>query len=86
MIENNIFVFFRLMFAQKRHPEQVYRSCQGVLSLQRKTPEATFKKACSMAMKVEQYTYGFIQNIIKNKMTEIPEAPKKESLPEHENM
>ena len=77
---------FSLMFAQKRHPEQVYRSCQGILSLQRKTSEATFKKACSMAMEVEQYTYGFIQNIIKNKMTEIPEIPKKDTLPEHKNI
>jgi transposase len=75
-----------LVFSQNRYPEQLYRSCDGLFSLQRTTPAETFGKACQIAIENKNYSYGFVQNLIKNKMTahenRLPDKP----LPEHENI
>lgn len=73
------------LFAQNRHPEQLYRSCDGLLNLQRKTDEMIFQKACMMAIEYQNYTYTFVLNILKNKMTEVPETKQAKPLPTHEN-
>ena len=76
-----------MVFKQDRHPEQLYRTCDGLLSLQRKTDIATFKKACLIALKNQVCSYKFITNIISNKMTDIPEEEKNNpALPEHKNI
>jgi hypothetical protein len=76
----------QLVFRQNRHPEQLYRTCDGLLSLQRKTLPETFKKACLIAIKNQIYSYKFISNIITNKMTDMPEEEIKPVLPEHNNI
>src|SRR5690606_31467198 len=37
-ISQNMHTLFERMFAQGKHPEQLYRSCDGLLSIARKTP------------------------------------------------
>lgn len=76
----------QLLFEQQRHPEHLYRSCDGLLSLQRKTNPETFKKACQMAIEHKNYSYSFILNILKNKMTEQQETKQGQPLPEHKNI
>ena len=78
--------FMVLMFAQDRHPEQLYRTCDGLLSLQRKTDQEVFHKACLMAIEHQNYSYRFIVNIMTNKMTGQPETKQKKPLPDHENL
>ncbi|NEW84846.1 MAG: IS21 family transposase [Mariniphaga sp.] len=73
------------LFAQNRHPEQLYRTCDGLLNLQRKTDEMIFEKACMMAIEYQNYTYTFVLNILKNKMTEESEIKQAKPLPTHEN-
>jgi hypothetical protein len=82
-------VLFQLighLFAQNRHPEQLYRTCDGLLNLQRKTDEKNFNKACLMGIEHQNYSYGFILNILKNKMTNEPETKQEKPLPNHENL
>ena len=55
------------LFAQNRHPEQLYRTCDGLLNLQRKTDPKIFDKACQIAINQQTYTYAVVLNIIKNK-------------------
>lgn len=81
--------FYRLIqqvFQQNRYPEQLYRSCDGMFSLQRKTEPEIFSKACLIALKHENYTYGFLLNIIKNKMTDQQDPQPEKPLPDHENI
>lgn len=73
------------LFAQNRHPEQLYRTCDGLMNLQRKTDEKIFQKACLMAIEHQNYSYSFVFNILKNKMTEEPETKRAKPLPPHEN-
>ncbi|MGB4577337.1 MAG: IS21 family transposase [Paludibacter sp.] len=76
-----------LMFNQSgRHPEQLYRSCDGLLSLQRKTQPDTFEKACQLAIDNQNYSYRFINNILTNKMTEQPQPVCEKPLPVHSNI
>jgi hypothetical protein len=76
------------MFSSGRYPELLYRSCDGLLSLQRKTDAPVFEKACQMAIDNQNYSYRFINQIIKNKMTEQQEeqTPTEKPLPKHHNI
>jgi hypothetical protein len=75
-----------LMFNTGRHPELLYRSCDGLLSLQRKTDPASFEKACQMAIDNQNYSYRFINKILTNKMTEQLQTTAEKPLPSHSNI
>ena len=83
---DELYQLIALMFAQNRHPEQLYRTCDGLLNLQRKTDRCDFHKACLMAIKHQNYSYRFLVNILANKMTDQPEVKQKKPLPDHENL
>lgn len=85
-LSNTLGDLFELIFSQDKYPEQLYRSCDGLFSLQRNTLPDTFEKACKMAIEYRNYSYGFIQNIIKNKMTEYSKTDTGHKLPEHKNI
>jgi len=76
----------QLMFQQKRHPEQLYRTCDGLLSLQRKTDPEIFQKACLLAIDNQNYSYMFLLNILKNKMTEQVEVKQEQPIGNHINI
>lgn len=81
-----LYQLVQLVFEQQRHPEHLYRACDGLLSLQRKTDTEIFKKACQMAIDHKNYSYSFILNILKNKMTEQQQTKQDQPLPEHKNI
>jgi len=74
------------LFSQNRHPEQLYRTCDGLLNLQRKTDQKVFDKACQIAIDNHKYSYVFVLNILKNKMTHEPETKQSQPLPTHQNI
>lgn len=78
-----------LVFKQDRHPEQLYRSCDGMLALYRKCELSCFEKACRMAIEYQNYSYDFLRNVIEHKMTgeQGTGGTKKEKpLPAHQNI
>lgn len=79
---------FELIFKKNRYPEQLYKSCDGLLSLQRRVNAEAFNKACQMAIDHQNYTYTFIKNIIENKMAEHNDKTVTEAkpLPVHPNV
>ena len=83
---DELYRLFMLLFAQNRHPEQLYRSCDGLLNLQRKTDPKDFQKACNIAMENKNYSYSFVLNILKNKMTDQEETTNGKPLPNHKNL
>lgn len=82
-----LYRLIQMIFEQNRHPEQLYRTCDGLLNLQRKTDAKDFQKACLMAMEHQNYSYRFLANILTNKMTteDLQTNPGK-PLPSHENL
>jgi transposase len=74
------------LFEQETYPEQLFSTCDGLLSMQRKNDAETFDKACRIALENKLYSYHFIANIIKHKMTETkPETACQKPLPFHKN-
>lgn len=70
-------VFIREVFNQSRHPKQLYRTCEGFFSIQRKTDHESFTKARALAREYQNFSYHFLANIIKNNMTPYQEIKKK---------
>ena len=75
-----------LIFSQNRYPEQLYKTCDGLFGLLRKTEPEHFDKACQMAIDYQNYTYTFIKNILENKMTEPQDILPDKPLPKHGNL
>lgn len=77
----------QLIFDQPRHPEQLYRTCDGLLRLQKKAPAAAFAKACELAIEYRNFSYRFVERILQNNMEDHQDHPAKEqSLPIHGNI
>ena len=77
----------QLIFKQPQHPEQLYRTCDGLLRLQKTAPPAAFSKACEIAIEYKNFSYKFVERILKNKMEDHQDTPvKKQALPEHNNI
>lgn len=78
--------FVCILFEQQKYPEQVYRSCDGLLNLARQYDLDTIEKACKTAMEYKKFSYKFIQNIIENRMENESIPEKKRALPKHGNL
>lgn len=77
---------FERIFSQDRYPEQLYRSCDGLLALARKTDPEVFARACHLALEHQNYSYRFIDNLLKNNMTAHQEPTESKQLPKHGNV
>ncbi|TKG87731.1 IS21 family transposase [Puteibacter caeruleilacunae] len=83
---NELTELMDMLFKQNKHPEQLYRTCDGLLNLQRKTNPELFKKACKIALEHKVYSYRFLLNVINNKTTDWTQQTNKPALPKHENI
>jgi transposase len=79
-------VFGQMFSGEGVYPELLYRSCDGLLNLQRRSDPVLFAAACQMAIDYENCNYQFINNIIKNKMAVPPGQVGKKKLPDHDNI
>lgn len=77
------------IFKQNRPPEQLYRTCDGLLSLQRKTNAGHFSKACSIALTNNMLSYKALCKLIENKANfsdDVTGTNNTKPLPEHDNI
>lgn len=81
-----LYQYMEALFKQEKYPEQLYKTCEGVLNLARKTNLEPFTKACAIALEHQNYSYKFLQQVLENRMTEYPEEPVVKSLPSHGNI
>jgi len=84
-IDTDFHQLIEKIFEQPKYPEQLYKSCDGIFSIQRKTDREVFKKACIKCLNYGNYTYGFMLNIIKNNMLESEHPVTTKQLPAHKN-
>lgn len=80
-----LYQFTNGLFKQNKYPEQLYKTCDGILSLSRKIPRDTFIKACWIALE-NHYSYKFLKQLIENNMIENTPRPIVKPLPEHTNI
>lgn len=73
------------MFESTTVPETIFRRCDGLLSLCRKTNPVVFEKVCNIALENGINSYQFIKNMIENNMVN-DVANENKPLPEHPNI
>lgn len=73
------------IFQKAEEPEVLYKRCDGLLSLQRKTDPTLFERACRMAVENDILTYRFVKNVIENKAAEA-ESQDQIPIPKHDNI
>lgn len=75
------------LLSQRRHPQQAFRSCLGVLSLGQKYGIERLEAACARALKHSAVSWKSVQAILKNGPHHEPQSPQLTlDLPEHENL
>ena len=79
------------ILAERRHPEQGYRSCLGILRLGKRYGNDRLEAACARAMAVSARSYRHVDSILKAGLDRLPllvpepTAPT-ENVPDHENV
>jgi transposase len=72
------------VMATRRHPEQGYRSCLGILRLAQKYSPHRLERACRRALQLQGYSYSSIRSILERGLDGQPlpeDTPPQESLP-----
>lgn len=86
-IDESVGLVIAHLLQRPRHPEQNYKSCQGVLSLEKKAGRSKFIEACKIALQANIIGYGYIQNICSNPYSRLtPDPAPTGLLPTHENV
>jgi len=72
----------------RRHPEQSYRTCLGILRLAKSYSDARLEATCQRALILGAHSVRSLESILKNRLDEQPLQPDEErALPaEHENL
>jgi transposase len=78
------------ILAERRHPEQGYRSCLGILRLAKRFGRERLEAACARAGAVRARSYRHVESILKNGLDRLPspdEATEERApLAAHENV
>ena len=62
---------------ERRHPEQGYRACLGILRLAKRYDKPRLEAACARAMAAGGRSYRNVDSILKNGLDRIPLPPRK---------
>lgn len=60
------------ILAERRHPEQGYRSCLGILRLAKRYGNERLEAACGRALTVRARSYRHVESILKNGLDRLP--------------
>jgi transposase len=75
------------LFDGGRPAEQNYRTCDGLLSIHRKTTPEIFDEACKRAVEFKCYSYKYILSMVQKLQKDgLPETETFIPLPEHKNI
>jgi transposase len=87
-IDESVREFIVKVLESKAHPEQAYKTCQGVLNYERRVGRERLISACKRAMYYENYNYRIIKNILEKRLDLLYEEVKEPSsgIPKHENI
>ena len=88
-IHPDVEAYIRQVMEEKKHPEQAYKSCQGILSFARRVGNTRLTNACRWATSYGQYNYPIIKRILNNRQDEFPleaRAGQDPALPSLENI
>ena len=73
----------------RNYPEQAYKSCLGILNLEKKVGKERLIKACKRGLEYEIFSYKSIQKILENNLDKVDfdnDNTDHQKLPEHNNI
>ena len=86
-ISVDVKAYIEMILARKEHPEQLYKSCMGVLALGKRHGNDRLIDACRLGLKVGAVNYTFIKNALNNRTERLwMEDAVETALPEHGNI
>jgi len=75
------------LLASRKHPQQAYRSCLGLLRLASRYGEERLEAACRRALPAGIHSYKGVKNILDAKLDQVaPEEPVPDTATVHENV
>ncbi len=80
-VHEDVALYIAAVIEHKRHPEQAYRSCSGILGMARKVGAQRMASACRRAYSYSVFNYPIILQILEKKM-DLLEDEKQERLPD----
>lgn len=85
-IHPDVETYIQQVLIKKAHPEQAYKSCQGILSFAKRVGHDRLIRACQRAHQYGLYHYRAIENILLRNLdqTEIEAEPNQ--MPKHDNI
>ena len=74
-IGSNTEAFVEVVMRQRKHPEQGYRTCLGVLRLAKTFGRERLEAACDRALQINAHSYTSLHSILKNGLDRQRRAP-----------
>ena len=71
----NTEAFVEVIMRKRKHPEQGYRTCMGVLRLAKTFGADRLEHACTRAAEINAYSYTSLNSILKNGLDRQRRAP-----------
>jgi len=78
--------YIKKVLDSKMHPEQAYKSSQGILSFERKYGRERLINACKRGIEFGLYGYSAIKKILANNYDTVIESEQLGVIPEHNNI
>ena len=85
-IHKDVELYIKEVLLKKVHPEQGYKSCQGILSFAKRVGNDRLIKACQRAHQYEVYNYKIIETILKRNLDQYESDDITAPMPKHDNI
>ena len=79
-------VMTHIFYDSSMPAETHYRTCDGLLNLQRSSDPLIFRTACETALRYGRYSYRFIRSLVESKCAGVVQTESLLSPPEHDNI
>jgi hypothetical protein len=79
-------VYIGEVLHRKPHPEQAYKSCQGILLLAARVGEQRLINACKRAHEIGYYGYRAVEDILRKGLDRYDDEPSSPEMPSHHNI
>lgn len=76
----------RIFYSSTMPPETHYKTCDGLLNLQRSSDPVIFQKACETALNVDRCNYRFIRSLVESKCAGVGQPSSSFAPPQHCNI
>jgi transposase len=85
-IHEDVGHYIALVISKKAHPEQAYKSCQGILSFAKRVGNARLINACKRADHYRLYNYKIIESILQKNLDQYEMEDEAPPMPAHDNI